>query len=429
MMDKKFCLAIFCLLFSALLFAQREPDKIYMQNIKGVKLFIHGDQLSFPIIKLGATNAVELHFDDLDGNIKNYSYTYQLCNADWKPVDLSIMDYVQGFTQDRLTQYRVSSIAKVKYVHYQVLLPDRNIMPTKAGNYLVKVFLNGDTSKLAFTKRLLILNNIVPIGGKIQSPYNGQLFQTHQKVQFSIDKTKIDVFNQQQQLKVVVLQNYRWDNAVTGAQPVFMRGNVYEYNGEQDFLFPAGREFRWADLRSFRFLSERIATVDRNATPTDVYLRPDGEKKGERFIQYQDYDGLYFIDCTDANNPWWQGDYGNVHFTLVPGGNQPFPDKDVYILGEMTSYALNDSTKLQYNAEKGVYEKTLLLKQGFYSYTYVTKDIKAKNEKATSTAIDGDFWQTENIYTILVYYKSLSGRHDELVGALTINSRTNAAGY
>lgn len=429
MMDKKFCLAIFCLLFSALLFAQREPDKIYMQNIKGVKLFIHGDQLSFPIIKLGAMNAIELHFDDLDGNIKNYSYTYQLCNADWKPVDLSIMDYVQGFTQDRLTQYRVSSIAKVKYVHYQVLLPDRNIMPTKAGNYLVKVFLNGDTSKLAFTKRLLILNNIVPIGGKIQSPYNGQLFQTHQKVQFSIDKTKIDVFNQQQQLKVVVLQNYRWDNAVTGAQPVFMRGNVYEYNGEQDFLFPAGREFRWADLRSFRFLSERMANVDRNTTPTDVYLRPDQSKKGERFLQYQDYDGLFFIDCTDANNPWWQGDYGNVHFTLVPGDNQPFPDKDVYILGEMTGYALNDSTKLQYNAEKGVYEKTLLLKQGFYSYTYVTKDIKSKDAKATSSDIDGDFWQTENVYTILVYYKSLSGRHDELVGALTINSRTNQAGY
>jgi len=95
----------------------------------------------------------------------------------------------------------------------------------------------------------------------------------------------------------------------------------------------------------------------------------------------------------------------------------------------MTSYALNDSTKLQYNAEKGVYEKTLFLKQGFYSYTYVTKDRKVKNAKATSTDIDGDFWQTENSYTVLVYYKALSGRHDELVGALTINSRTNKVGY
>src|SRR5690349_21252392 len=109
-MYKKFLVSLFCLLFSVLIFAQREPDKIYMPNINGVKLFIRGNQISYPIINLGATNAVELDFDNLDGNIKSYSYTYQLCNADWTPVDLSVMDYIQGFTQDRFTQYRVSGI-------------------------------------------------------------------------------------------------------------------------------------------------------------------------------------------------------------------------------------------------------------------------------------------------------------------------------
>src|SRR3954447_2934113 len=99
-MHKLFVSVIF-LLVSVLLFAQREPDKIYMQNISGVKLFIHGDQLGYPIINLGATNALEVDFDNLDGNIKNYSYTYQLCNADWTPVDLNVMEYIQGFTQDR----------------------------------------------------------------------------------------------------------------------------------------------------------------------------------------------------------------------------------------------------------------------------------------------------------------------------------------
>ena len=254
-------------------------------------------------------------------------------------------------------------------------------MPSKAGNYLLKIFLNGDTSKLAFTKRVLILNNIVPIGVKILQPYNSQLARTHHKVQFSIDKTKLNIFNPQQQLKVVVLQNYRWDNAITGIQPLFMKGNIFEYNGERDCLFPAGKEFRWADLRSFRFQSERISSINNNATPADVYLRPDPERTNERFLMTQDVDGFFDIDCTDANNPWWQGDYGNVHFTFLPNGHQPYPDKDVYIIGEMTGYAYNDSTKLQYNAEKGIYEKTFLLKQGYYSYTYVTKDIKARMKK------------------------------------------------
>lgn len=426
---KKLLSVTIVLLYPTLLIAQREPDKIYMPNINGVKFFLRGNQMSYPVIRIGSINSLELHFDDLSGSIKTYYYTYQLCNADWTPVDLNVLDYVQGFTQDRLTQYRVSSIAKVKYVHYQVQLPDKNCVPSKAGNYLLKVFLNGDTSKLAFTRRLLVLNDLAPVGVRIQQPYNSALMRTRQKVQFTIDKTKLNIFNPAQQLKVVVLQNYRWDNAVTGIQPLFMRGNAYEYNGEQDCLFPAGKEFRWVDIRSFRFQSERIDKVDIYNAPVDVYVRPDPQRTGERFLQRRDYDGFFYIDCTDANNPWWQGDYGNIHFTFVPANNQPYPNKNVYIIGEMTNYKLNDSTKMLYNAEKGVYEKTLLLKQGFYSYTYVTKDINAKNAKASNEDTDGDYYETQNTYTILVYYKSLSGRHDELVSAVSINSRTNQLAY
>lgn len=174
-----------CTLFCLHLFAQRKPDKIYMQNIHTVQLFLAGNQLGYPIIQPGVTGATELHFDDLDGTVKSYSYTYQLCNADWQPVDLSPFDYIQGFSQNRITQYRASSIASVRYIHYQALLPEKNCVPKLTGNYLLKVFLNGDTSKLAFTKRLLVANNLVPIAAQIQQPFNSELFRTHQKVQFS----------------------------------------------------------------------------------------------------------------------------------------------------------------------------------------------------------------------------------------------------
>ena len=427
-MNKLLCTVI-ALSFFLFTYSQRIPDAIYMRGIKGVKFFQYGNQVSYPVITLGSTMSLELHFDDLSSNVKNYSYTYQLCNADWQPVELSEMDYIQGFLQNRLIQYRVSSVAKVKYVHYQAMLPDKNSMPSKSGNYLLKIFLNGDTAKLAFTRRLLVLDNKVPVGLKVVQPFNGSIIRTHQKVQFTIDVTKLSIFNRQQQLKVVVLQNYRWDNAVTGIQPVFMRGNQYEYNGEQDCVFPAGREYRWADLRSFRFQSERINNIDHFIIPNDVFLRPDPERTRERFLAMQDIDGFFQVDCTDANNPWWQGDYGNVHFIFFPASNQPFPGKDIYIMGEMTGNLLNDSTKMEYNAEKGVYEKTLLLKQGYYNYNYVTKDIKDKNAKAETAYTEGDYWETENTYTVLVYYRSLAGRSDELVGAVSINSRNGRLGF
>ncbi len=421
--------ASFLVILSSSVCAQREPDKVFMKNINGIKLFPLGNQFGYPIIPLGATMVLALHFDDLSSNIKNYSYTYQLCNADWQPVDLSEMDYINGFLQNRLTQYRASSIAAVKYIHYQALLPDKSCMPSKAGNYLLKVFLNGDTSKLAFTKRILIYNEQIPVGVKILSPYNSQLARTHQKVQFTINVAKCNIFNPKQQLKVVVLQNYRWDNAVTDIQPVFMRGNQYEYNGEQDCLFPAGRDYRWADLRSFRYQSERIASIYKYSTPVEVYLRPDPERTQERYLPIVDLDGFYEVGCTDANNPWWQGDYGNVHFTFYPRNNQPFPDKDVYVMGEMTNNDFTDAAKMEYNADKGVYEKTLLLKQGYYNYNYITKDIRNKNSKAETAFTEGDYWETENTYTVLVYYRSLGARSDELWGAVTINSKSATMGF
>lgn len=411
------------------LLAEREPGIVYMKNIKEVKLFPSGNQQGFAMINLGNEAALQLHFDDLDGNVKNYNYTYVLCNADWKPAVVSSFDYLSGFTQGRMSQYRASSISKTKYFHYQALLPDKSCMPNKAGNYLLYVYLNGDTSKLAFTKRLLILNNLAGISSRLTQPFNNQLFRTHQKINFIVDKTKLNILNPQQQLKVFVLQNYRWDNAATNLQPQYMRGNQYEYNAEQDCVFPGGKEYRWADLRSFRYQSERVDSASLKAVPYTVWLRNDLERNSVQYLFYQDLNGFYEISATDVNNPWWQGDYANTNFYFMPKDHQPFPDKNVYLIGEMLEDYPNQVCPMKFNADRGVYEKTLLLKQGYYSYSYGTLSIKPeKGEKIQPADTEGNFWETENDYTILVYYRSLSGRYDELVGAANINTRNTSVG-
>ena len=86
------------------------PDSIYYSNIKTVRFHNYGDQLSLPVINLNSNDLAELHFDDMNINVKNYYYTFQLCNGDWKPVNLSQFDYIKGFTQMRITNYRFSSI-------------------------------------------------------------------------------------------------------------------------------------------------------------------------------------------------------------------------------------------------------------------------------------------------------------------------------
>ncbi|HEX8277366.1 MAG TPA: DUF5103 domain-containing protein, partial [Segetibacter sp.] len=146
------------------------------------------------------------------------------------------------------------------------------------------------------------------------------------------------------------------------------------------------------------------------------------ERTEHRYLKFTDYNGFYFVESNEVNNPWWQTDYATVHFTFVPKGNQPYADKKVFVVGEMNKYNLDDSSAMSYNASEGVYEKTLHLKQGYYSYTYVTKDAGNRNSIALTNQTDGDFWETENDYTVLIYYRSLSGRHDELIGVTTVNS-------
>lgn len=401
-------------------------DSIYKRNIKTVRLHNYGDQLSIPILNLNTNDQVELHFDDTQGDVKYYYYTFQICDRDWRPINLSQFDYLKGFTQMRINNYRFSSIAFTKYTHYQAIIPDKNSYPIRSGNYLLKVFLDGDTSKVAFTKRLLVVDNKSTISARVTQPFSPQYFRTHQRLEFNVDVKGLNAFSAPQQVKVVVLQNYRWDNAAANIAPTFVRGNSLEYNVENNLIFPAGKEWRWLDLRDFHLQSDRVKSAEYKKNSTEIFVKTDHERSTERYIYYRDLNGMYTIETTQSINPFWQSDYATVHFCFLPQDSTPYTGKDVYLFGQLTNYAYTDSTKMQFNPEKGVYETHLFLKQGYYSYTYIVAD---KNNFANRYEVDGNYFETENTYTILVYYKAFNDRSDQLIGATTIDSRTDRPGF
>ncbi len=398
------------------------PEKIFNPQIKSVQLYPVGNQLGNPVLRLGSSEQLELHFDELTTSVKNYSYTFQLCNADWTPAVLSHFDFIKGFSQVRITNYRPSSIALTRYVHYQATLPDKSCVPTKSGNYILKVFLNSDTSKLVFTRKILIVQEKATIAAQVQQPF-GSTYKSSQKIQFKVSLNEgLDVMNAQQQVKVTILQNNRWDNAITGLKPTFFARKILEYNTENDAVFAAGKEWRWLDLRSFRLQSDRVESANYTNKGTEIFVRPDVDRSQQRFNFYRDANGKYYIHPSESVNPFWQSDYATTHFTYVPEGNSPYPGKDVYLFGQLTDYNLDDDAKMQFNAERGVYETSVMLKQGYYDYVYVTTDNKDRIKKASFEDTEGDLWESENQYTILVYYRSLAGRYDELIGFSNVNS-------
>ena len=417
--------SVFLILLAANKLFALNPDSVYVSNIKTVRLYTAGNQLTIPIIHLQGNDALELNFDDLDADVKYYYYTYELCNSDWTAANLGQFEYMKGFTQQRITNYRFSSLAHVRYTHYQAVLPDQAMYPTRSGNYILKVFLNGDTSQVVFTKRIMVLDNKASVAARVIQPYSPQFFNTHQKVEFTVDLKALQSFNAGQQIKVVLLQNYRWDDAKVDLKPAFIRGTSLEYNTPNTGVFPGGKEWRWLDIRDFHLQSDRVLTADYKRNSTDIFLRPDFPLSAQRYVYYRDLNGMSSIEAIRGVNPFYEGDYATVYFSFVPPNGQPYADKDIYLFGQLTNYNYTDSLKLVFDPIKGLYQTHLLLKQGYYDYTYVAVD---KNNPSIRTELDGNNFETENMYTILVYYKPFIGRADELIGVSSFDSRTDQPG-
>jgi len=424
-MNKSIVLFLFMLFLVALTLAQRLPDQVYLSNIKTVKLNRFGDPLSYPVLALNSSDLLELNYDDLDGGVKSYYYTLTLCNADWTPAQLSYFDYVKGYSQVRINTYRNSSISLTRYTHYQATLPDRNCQPIKSGNYLLKVFLNGDTSQLAFTKRFLVVDNKLSVAIQVTQPFNQEYFQTHHRFQVQVDTRNFDVRYPQQQIRVEILQNYRWDSKLTLTMPTFTRQDLLQYSNENEMLMPAGKEYRWLNLRSFRLLGDRISKQQNTDSSFSLFVKEDQSRLPKQYFFYKDNNGLFINETIETINPLWNADYAKVHFSYRPTNSLPREAGELVVFGELTNYGKDPEATLVYNPQKGLYETDLFLKQGYYDYQYALKEMKSGSIRFNSSSTEQDAWETENVYLVLVYFRPLGGRYDELVSVRQVSSQFN----
>jgi hypothetical protein len=384
-------------------------------------LYRGNDQTSFPILNLDSRDNLELHFDDFDTRVKNYYYTFEIRNADWSPTLLRSHEYIRGFQNVRITNYRNSSLSTVRYIHYQAQVPDRNCAPSRSGNYLLKVFLDNDTSKLVFTRRMVVVDQRASIAAQIQQPFNSRLYTTGQKLNIVVNTDNRIQAISPSDLKVAILQNNNWQTSVMIDRPTIYRGNYYEYSDEAVTALPAAKEFRWLDLRSLRLKSDRMQDINTLRDTTVVYVKPDPARSTQIYVFYRDLNGSYTIETMESINPFWQGDYAWVHFSYYPPGNQQLPGSDIYLFGEFTNYAADTSGRMEFNPDRGAYEKTMFLKQGFYNYAYVSLP-SGRTGFPDFSVTEGNYFGTENSYMVLVYYRPFGARADEVISAAQLNS-------
>ena len=402
--------------------AQRQPDRVFMPSIESVKLHPYGDPVSYPILALNSDQRLELGFDDLDAGVKTYYYSIELCNSDWTPVAMSPFDYMKGFSRVRINTYRNSSGTLTRYTHYQAVLPDRNCTPTKAGNYMLRVFLDGDTSRLAFTRRFLVVDNRLPPAAQVLQPMSQSRNLTHHRLQVQVNTRGLDVRYPQQQVRLVVLQNNRWDNALQLSNPTFMRQELLQYVSEGEMLMPAVKEWRWVNLRSFRLLGDRVGYQRNSDSGFALFVQEEHPRLANQYFFFTDINGMWVNETIENVSPLWNADYASVSFRFRPPGDKPYTGQELYVFGEMTGYGMNRAARMAFDPEEGVYRTTLRLKQGYYNYYYATRAIGGNGPFLTDLT-ENNSWETENRYTVLLYYRELGGRYDQLLGITQLDSR------
>lgn len=396
----------------------RYEDKVYANYISTAQLYPSGNPLELPILSLGLAQTLELHFEDMSAETKNYTYRFIHCNADWTKSNLIEMQYLEGYLSDYINDYQTSFNTLVPFIHYSLIFPRSGMNLLLSGNYLLVVSINDDMEHPVLSKRFMVAENKVFIEPRVRQSSTIDDRKSSQSVDFVVNHPAFQIDNALRDLKTMVLQNGRWDNMKYGLRPTFIREQTLEYRYEQGEDFLAGNEFRKFNISSVRYANEDVSTIYRDSSHYTAILMPDLPRDRTGYRTFRDINGRFLVRNTDGFNNITESDYIDVTFTLRR--NSPYAT-DVYVIGGFTGYRLEGKFKMGYDQNTQTYSLTLPIKQGYYEYMFALKS--RSDGSADVTQIEGSYFETENEYTILMYYRDIGLDYDQLIGVKTISTR------
>jgi hypothetical protein len=407
------------LLFSVLFltrtaFAQAEKEVAPPFNIKTIS-FVQNDKNIIPILKLG--EGFQLQFDDLFGNEANYYYEIIHCNYNWNPTEIPKNEYLEGFDNQRIQDYSNSFNTLQIYSHYKLAIPNQFTQQLKiSGNYMLKIL--DENREVVFSRKFILYEDLVTVPIQVKRARTISNIESKQNLDFTIRSNTITFQNPLRNVKVLLLQNGQLNSPIKNIIPQYTIGNdlIYKYDSQTQFW--AGNEFLFFENKEIRAASNNVARIDSNTPIYGSHLYTSAARTNFPYVFTQDVNGDFVVKNINGANSEIEADYAWVYFSLSAPTFRL--NKNIYVTGMFNNYNNTPAYKMDYNPQKGIYEKAILIKQGFTNFQYVVADDKGGID--SENAIDGNFYQTENEYTILVYYRESIDRYDRIVGRGMANS-------
>ena len=391
---------------SALGYAQR--SEILSDRIMTLQVVAGQNWQSMPVVELGG-EPIRISFDDMTHEYHRYAYKIEHCNADWQASsDLFVSDYVAGFNGNlTIDDYDESVNTNHLYTHYRLCIPNGSCRLTIGGNYKLTVYDEDDESVPVLTACFMVVEPKVQVSANYTTNTDIDVNKSHQQVTFNVMYSGLRVTDPMRQLRTVVLQNGRWDNAVWDAKPDFVSSDGVQWVHNRRLIFPAGNVYRKFEMLDLDHATMGLDEVKWDGEDFHAFVFPDEPRSS--YVYDEAPQGSFYIRRSDNVENDYASDYAWVHFTL----KAPRQQGDVFLNADWTCDRFLPAFRMTYDDKKGEYQGKALLKQGYYSYQYL---VLRGDGSTVPVSSEGSFFQTVNKYQVLVYYRGQGDRTDRLVG-------------
>ena len=391
---------------------------VFRDDIKSLEVKVEGELISTPIIEMNGDERIEITFDALHHSSGRYAYSVIHCDADWMKSALLPLEYMKGFQQEAIKDFANSIGTTTHYTNYKLVLPNEDTQLTASGNYAIQIFEEDSPRKIVLTACFSIVEPLLDIDAGVSGKTDIDFNKEHQQVEFVINQKKINIPFPQTDLKVFVYQNNNFNDVRANLQPLMITNNQLQYRNNRELIFEAGNEYRRIEFLTYRVSGMGVAEIAFYNPYYHFTLYQDKKRTNRSYSYDQDQNGRFFVRCSGCNDPDTEGDYYVVHFSL---SSEQMPNGKMYLYGDLFNNLLDTKSLMEYNPETGTYEADILLKAGNYNFQYVF--MEEGSTKPSLKQTEGSFFETENEYTISVYYRPMGARFDRLIGYKTISSR------
>jgi len=351
-----------------------------------------------PFHELNSDVPIVIEFDLFSEVESDLIYSIDHCSPQFIPDGLDAMDCIQGFHENRIP-YPTNSLNTIQaYNHYQFELPNEMTQFRISGNYRVSIYnkdvadMDDNPSPIAVFY-LTVFENKANIQAQINASSDAAFRFYKQEVDLKILADQLPTTDRDR-LQVSLIQNHDFLHGIYNLSPTFTPSFSefqYDYSDGRN-SFWGGGEYRMFEFKNPRVPCYGVAKIEEQ----HIYLQTEASENNRSYTSRKDINGNFFI-ATDNQEMSFDdqlnADYYHVHFSLQ---TTSFDGKSVFL---ECSGISNKYIPAEWNETLKIYEATAYLKQGVYSYRFVTKDTDNKYIPYS----EGNHYETENDYTVLVY--------------------------